>query len=289
MIRRTTLKRWLIRRAMTLGILLGVYLVLMFPLGCGRVLADKLLLHPSTHPQAAYGATEQFVDTPVGRVQIWRSVSTSAIGRPPERFVLRINGNAARAEWEATPTAARWGNVPTEVWSMNYPGFGGSKGSASLDKLVPAASAVWNAIGETAGDRPVFLDGDSMGTTVALSLAANRRADRPPAGLVLKNPPPLRQLIIERFGWWNLWLAAWPVASAVPDELDSIDNAGRSHAPAIFLRATGDTLIPPALQKRISDAYAGRVTIVELQGANHDTPLSSEDQAAIAEAIEQFR
>ena len=94
---------------------------------------------------------------------------------------------------------------------------------------------------------------------------------------------------LSAFGWWNLWLAAWPVASAVPDELDSIANAGRSHAPAIFLRATGDTLIPPTFQKRISNAYAGRVTILELKGANHDTPLSVDDQAAIAEAIEQFR
>ena len=73
-------------------------------------------------------------------------------------------------------------------------------------------------------------------------------------------------------------------------ELDSIANAGRSGtAPAIFLRATGDTLIPPTFQKRISNAYAGRVTILELKGANHDTPLSVDDQAAIAEAIEQFR
>ena len=43
MINRTTLKRWLIRRAIALSILLGVYLVLMFPLGCGPVLAEQVV------------------------------------------------------------------------------------------------------------------------------------------------------------------------------------------------------------------------------------------------------
>jgi hypothetical protein len=37
-------------------------------------------------------------------------------------------------------------------------------------------------------------------------------ANRPCAGLVLTNPPPLRNMILQRFGWWNLWLLATPVA-----------------------------------------------------------------------------
>jgi len=41
----------------------------------------------------------------------------------------------------------------------------------------------------------------------ALSVAARR----PVAGLVLQNPPPLRQLIMGHYGWWNLWLVAGAV------------------------------------------------------------------------------
>ena len=48
-------------------------------------------------------------------------------------------------------------------------------------------------------------------------------ANRPVAAIVLQNPPPLRQLILGHYGWWNLWLIATPVALGVPSELDSLN------------------------------------------------------------------
>jgi len=35
------------------------------------------------------------------------------------------------------------------------------------------------------------------------------------ADLILTNPPPLRQLIMGHYGWWNLWLAAAPQAEII--------------------------------------------------------------------------
>jgi hypothetical protein len=52
-------------------------------------------------------------------------------------------------------------------------------------------------------------------------LAANGRL----RGLFLQNPPPLAQLIRGRYGWWNLWLLAGPIAWGVPCSLDTLANA----------------------------------------------------------------
>ena len=95
---------------------------------------------------------------------------------------------------------------------MNYPGFGGSTGPARLARLGPAALTAFDAVKHAAGDRPVVVFGASLGTTTALHIAAHR----PVAGLILHNPPALRQIILRQFGWWNLWLLAGPLARKIP-------------------------------------------------------------------------
>src|SRR5690606_33425114 len=137
---------------------------------------------------------------------------------------------------------------------------------------------------QEAAGRPIFIDGDSMGCTLALHLAAVAEEQKP-AGLVLKNPPPLRQLVLGRFGWWNLWLAAGPIAAAIPPQLDAIAHARRVTAPAVFIRATGDTLVPASYQQRIIDAYAGPKTVLDFHDAEHNTPLDEPIEGEIRAAI----
>ena len=279
-------RRLLWRRGGTLALLL--YLLAMFPLGCGKYLADHLALLPSRGPLLTFGALERFVETPVGRVQVLVARGPSAVGVEPRRFVLRIEGNGGRAERTATDVAARWNDVPSEVWAMNHPGFGQSDGPAAVDKLPAAALAVYDAVCARAGDRPVYVDADSMGTTMALYVAAARRDTRPTAGLVLKNAPPLRKLILGRFGWWNLWLAAGPVAAAIPPQLDSPTNAARATAPAVFVAAEQDSLVPQRYQRVVYDAYAGPKRRVVFEGAEHNTPLDAETEAEIRAAMREL-
>ena len=96
--------------------------------------------------------------------------------------------------------------------------------------------------------------------------------------MILQNPPPLKQLILGAHGWWNLWLLATPVTLSVPGELDSIANARRCTAPAVFLLAQDDEVIPPPYQRKIIDAYAGEKHVIKLKGARHVQPLTSEQE-----------
>lgn len=231
--------------------------------------ADRLILHPSTALIPVINGQRVEVPSASGALEIWAIRTSTARTIAPKAFVLAFIGNASRAEYECPLTADEWSQLPVEVWTVNYPGFGGSAGAAKLKFIPPAALAAYDAMAKTAAGRPIFVSGNSIGTTAALHVAANRAV----AGMVLRNPPPLRQLIVGHYGWWNLWLAAGPIAAQIPSELDSIANAKKVTAPAIFLLSQNDTIIPPQFQQRVVSAYAGPKRLIHLPNADHNDPL----------------
>jgi pimeloyl-ACP methyl ester carboxylesterase len=134
----------------------------------------------------------------------------------------------------------------------------------------------FDAVSKLAAGRPIIVTGHSLGCTAALWVAANR----PVAGLVLQNPPPLRQLIIGRFGWWNLWLGAIPIALQIPPQLDSIANARRCHEPAVLISGIHDDYVPPKYHRMVFDAYAGAHRLVLLDGGHNTAPDRSPEYPA---------
>jgi hypothetical protein len=239
--------------------------------------ADKLILFPSREPIRDTAARRLQVAGPVGGLDIWTMPSLGAANHEPTAFVLAFIGNASRAEWDAEQVAEQWGDRPVEVWAVNYPGYGQSEGSAKLASIAPAALSAYDAIKAHAGNRPVFVAGRSIGTTAALYVAAHR----PVAGVILHSPPPLRSLIIGQFGWWNLWLAAIPVSLGVPADLDSIANARRVNAPAIFIITGADRLVPPSYQQQIVDAYAGPKQKLLMPGVDHNDPIPTGEMGSL--------
>ncbi|HEX4793414.1 MAG TPA: hypothetical protein VH370_06460 [Humisphaera sp.] len=268
-------KRWH-RRVFGYSVIYAVLLMLIF--GC----SDRLMLFPSHDPMEIAGQSRIEVPGPAGKIEIWTDRPVAAAKVEPRAFVLAFVGNASRAEYEAEDTAGQWEGLPVEVWGVNYPGYGGSEGAALLKNFGPAALAAYDALSKHAAGRPIFVSGNSIGTTASLYVAAHRQV----AGLVLKNPPPLRQLILGRHGWWNLWLIAGPVALHIPGELDSVANAKNVKAKTIFLLASEDEVIPPAYHQKVVDALAGPKTVIDLPGAHHNTEVSG---AALVQLRAQIR
>jgi len=230
--------------------------------------ANKFILFPSRQPIDAVSAKRVLVPTSGGRnVEVWVDRSSGAVATEPQAYVIEFTGNATRAEQVASFSAMRWGARPIEMWMVNYPGYGGSDGSADLGAIPPAALAVYDHVAKVAGKRPIFLAGNSLGTTAALYLATQR----PAAGLILQNPPAIRSLILSKFGWWNLWLLAGPVALQVPGELTSPDNAAKVRAPAVFILADDDDFVVPANQRKVVDAYAGPKREIHMAGGHNDS------------------
>jgi hypothetical protein len=246
-------------------------------------LSDRLVLFPTTALINPQGAIRKAVPFQNGELELWTAKSQIAqqIGHA-DIYVLRFYGNADRAERWVAAEAEAWNGRAIEIWGMNYPGFGGSTGPATLGRIGPAALVAFEALKVKAGERPIILFGASLGSTAALHIAAQRSV----AGLILHNPTALRQLILGRFGWWNLWLLAGPVAVQIPADLDSVANAKRIHAPGIFLLADQDEIVVPRFQKRVVDAYAGEKRVIALRGAYHNSPIEGAAIADLHNALE---
>ena len=245
---------------------LAAFLLMMF---C-TTFPDQLILFPSTQYIDAHGATRQTIPFHNGDLEIWTAGSQFAKQHDQvDAYILRFYGNADRADRWAALDADAFGEWAVEVWGLNYPGFGGSSGPARLKRMGESGVAAFDALKTKAGDKPIYVFGASIGSAVALHVAANREV----RGLVLHNPPPLRQIILHHYGWWNLWLLAGPVALQIPRDLDSVANAKCIHAPAIFLLAENDEIVPPKFQRLVVDSFAGEKRVIRLPGAYHNSPI----------------
>jgi uncharacterized protein len=264
------------RRLLAIGV---VYLaVILF----GR-LPDHLILFPSSNPIDPHRAIRKKIPFDNGHLELWTAKSQLAEANGhADLFVLRFYGNADRAERWAAAETEMWNNRAVEIWGMNYPGFGGSTGPARLSRVGPAALAAFDELQRHADGRPIVLFGASLGTAAALHVATHR----PVSGLILHNPPALREMILRQFGWWNLWLLAGPVALQIPRDLDSIANAKTIHAPAIFLLAERDEVVAPRYHRLVVEAYGGEKRVIELPGAYHNSPIEGPALADLHGALD---
>ena len=246
-------------------------------------LADHLILFPTTAPINADGAVRKTIPFQRGELELWTAISRRAQqnGRV-DTYVLRFYGNADRAERWVASEADEWNDRAVEIWGMNYPGFGGSTGPARLSRIGPAALSAFDELQRHANGQPIVLYGASLGASASLHVAAHRQA----AGLILHNPPPVRQMILRQFGWWNLWLLAGPIALQIPRDLDSVSNAKAIHVPAIFLLADKDEVVAPRFHRLVVEAYAGEKRVISLPGAYHNDPVEGAALADLNRALD---
>ncbi len=233
--------------------------------------ADRLILFPSTRALPGHGATERLVPFDGGQVQVWVDRSREARAAAPEAFVIEFTGNASRAEYVAWLTAQRWNDQPVEVWAVNYPGYGASTGPATLARIAQSSLTVYDELAKVAGTRPIYVTGTSLGTTAALHVAVNRDV----AGVVLHNPVPLRQLVLRRHGWWNLWLIATPIASQIPSALDAVENAKKLKVPVIILMADRDEVVPRQYQELVNAAIKSEKRVISMENSTHNDSIET--------------
>ena len=238
-----------------------------------RRLTDRLILCPTRHPIDANDKTQRWVRWGGGQLEIW----TQRVGGEPsaaaDLYVLKFPGTAGRAERATVHPADAWPELRVELWTVNPPGYGGSSGTASLRHTAAVADAVLEQLQQRAAGKPIVITGSSLGCVSALYLAART----PLAGVILRNPPALREVILARSDWWHLNLGTQLIARQIPPELCAIRNAASATAPAIFITAQRDRVVPLKCQQQVLDAYAGPKRVLRLAQADHHTPLTDEE------------
>lgn len=248
-------------------------------------LADRIILCPSRHAIEADGKQSRQIPFGDGQLEVWIQQTGEHHGRSPDVFVLKFPGAAGRAERSTDHPAACWTDLAAEQWTPNPPGYGGSTGRASLRQVDGMVQRIYTALADRADGRPIIVTGNSLGCVSALRLAAIR----PVSGLILRNPPPLREVVMRRFGWKTIGIGAWFVARQIPASLCSIDNARQARIPALFIVSERDRIVPVPCQQRIIDAYAGDKRVMTLADADHASLMTAEQQAEYEQHLHWLR
>ncbi len=235
-------------------------------------LADRLILRP-TREEIPCESERRWIDWEGGRFEAWVQRTTDQ--RDLDLLVLKFPGTGGRAERSTSHPGDCWNDLAAEVWTVNPPGYGGSPGRASLTNKAAVAESALKTVQRAADGRPIVVTGNSLGCVSAMYLAARHSLD----GLLLRNPVPLRDVIVTRFGPVSFWVGAALIARQVPNHLCTIQNASRAEAPAVIVSSGSDRIVPPALQQKIISEYRGECRILKLAEADHaDLPSESEQE-----------
>lgn len=165
-----------------------------------------------------------------------------------DRAAIYLGGNGEDAAgWIKRFTLAA---PDVTTYLVNYRGYGASdrprNGIASARTLIADSVALLDLIGSRHPSAPVSLVGRSIGSGIAMQVAAQR----PVARIALSTPFDSLSSVAADVAHVPRWLAA----ALIPDHLDSVSAVRHVDVPVLVLRAGLDTLVRPAHTKALVDA-----------------------------------
>jgi hypothetical protein len=245
-----------------------------------RWLTDRIILGPTRHSLTPVGKSRRNLPLPgVGSLEVWVNRVGVAARARPDLYLLKFPGTASRAEDPTDAYAHFWPALSIEVWAVNPPGYGGSDGRASLRHIPSMSELAFAAVDRAADGAPVLIAGESLGCVSALYLSARHPVD----ALVLRDPPPLGEIILGRHPKGPLHRLARALATQLPEGLNTLDNAANSDAPAVMLLSRQDRVVPFEFQQRVAHVYRGPSRHLVLPDADHGDPPTASELAAFTE------
>jgi hypothetical protein len=225
---------------------------------------QRSLLYPrSTARATAAGAgLPGFLDVTVRTAD---GESIVAWWKPPEpgrATVLYFHGNGGsllnRRDRARLLTADGRG-----FFLVSYRGYSGSTGNPTEQGLREDARAAYAWLAERVEPRRIVLYGESLGSSVAVHLAA----ERPVAGVVL-DAPFTSATDVARLHYWYA-----PVDLFLLDRHRSIEAIGGVEAPLLVLHGDRDGIVPIEQGERLFAAAPGPKRFVRLSGVDHVSTL----------------
>ena len=188
--------------------------------------------------------------------------------------VLFMHGNAGNISYRISKLE-RLSALGYDVFLLGYPGYGKSEGSPSEKGLVKAAKRGYEyLIGSGYSPHKIVLYGESLGTAVAVQLAASVDAK----ALILEAP---MASVLEIASNQYPYL---PVKYLLKDSFLSIDYIQLLSAPLLIIHGDQDKSIPIASGKRLYKAARSKKYFHTVIGGGHNNLYDF----GIEELIQQF-
>lgn len=223
------------------------------------VMQRAIMYFPETvrTPPAVAGVTlaqEVVLDTPDGeKIIVWYAAPRD--GKP---VVLYFHGNGGslryRAERFKRLTAAGFGLV-----ALSYRGYAGSTGKPTEGGLIEDARTAYAFATSRHPDARIALWGESLGSGVAVALAAEKKVAR----VVLDAPFTSTSDVAARTYFFL------PVRLLMKDQFRSDERIARVTAPVLILHGDADTIVPFAFGERLYAMIPGEKRMVRYPGGHH--------------------
>jgi fermentation-respiration switch protein FrsA (DUF1100 family) len=200
---------------------------------------------------------EMQLTTPDGeRLVAWYAAPAS--GKPT---LFYLHGNAGALVHRANRVRL-YRQQGYGVFMLAYRGFSGSTGHPTEANIVADALMAYDTLaGLTPRDSRIVIYGESLGTGVAVQVAAKRRPD----GVVLESPFSSASDVAAHL------YPYLPVYWLLKDRFESINYIGEVEAPLLVLHGERDTIVPPGLGHKLFDAAPGPKLAYFIKDATHYT------------------
>ena len=183
--------------------------------------------------------------------------------KPGQPTVLFFHGNAGDIA-DRAPRLAFYQSKGLGAAFLSYRGFGGSTGQISEPGLITDARTAYDWLRTTTPAAKIVLVGESLGTGVAVQLAAQLAPQTPVAAVALDAPYASTLAIAQaRFPYL-------PVAWLMQDQFLSINHIAAIHAPLMIQHGTADLVVPFASGQTLFAAAVEPKTFTPLPGRGHE-------------------
>lgn len=255
--------RFFKRIAGILGILLVVYVV---SLACLVLFQRNLMYFPDTvHFTPASiqldGFTELAYSTPDGK----KIHGFFAPPRAPHRLtIVFFQGNGGNLGMRSDKIKL-WREQGYGVVLATYRGYEGNTGKPTETGLYEDARTTLD-VAKSRGVKfaDMVLYGESLGTGIAVEMAAKMGSVNPPAGVVLEVPYTTIPDVVTHH-----YPLVTPASWLLMDRYESVNKIKYVKAPVLILQAGKDMVVPPILAKQLFDAAEPPKTILTNINAGH--------------------
>lgn len=217
------------------------------------------------------------------RVQTRDELELSAYFFPPignKPIIIVFHGNASQPSWEVFKfrelMADGYGILLAE-----YRGYGGNPGRPNEQGLMTDGQAYLDWLGQGAyGQNPLVLFGESLGTGVAVNLAATNKNI---AALVLEAPYDSIIAVATHHYKFAVGLRHW-----MRNKYESDRKIQDVKIPVLFMLAGDDRIVPKALGERLASMANQPKEIAIFEGASHTGIFHHGGQARLKHFLQKY-
>jgi len=238
-------------------------------------LAQRSLLY-FPDPRRLHPADAGLRQADEGMLQSADGVRVSVWHVPPREgmpVVIYFQGNGGgldlRAERFKKLTADGTGLV-----ALNYRGYSGSEGRPSEAGIILDAKAAYDFAAERYGANRIVLWGESLGTGVAVALAA----EKPVARVVLESPYSSVADVAASVYWFV------PVRLLIKDSFRSDQRIAKVTVPVLVVHGERDNIVPITFGERLYELIPGPKRFIRLPHAGHN----DHDSHGVPEMVRPF-